>query len=738
MQRRILRQIARYALAAVVIACAVGVTVLVPPFRETPTIFFFFGVLVTAWYGGRGPAMLAVVLSIAAINYFFIEPLYTFNFGVADLARAVGFVLVSAMVIWFAEMRRRTESTLREQAARLKEQAQVLNLSHVLISTIDGRITSWNEGAIRIYGWRKEEAEGRNSHELLKTEFPRALKQIQTELAKTGRWEGELARTRKNGTHVFVHTQWVLHRDHQSNELCILEINNDVTRQKQLEESFRIAEQRFSRFMRHLPGLAWIKDLDGRYVYVNAAAEKAFGKSRSELYGRTDDEIFPPETAIAFRENDRKAIAGESGIQTIEFLRHPDGDIRHSLVNKFPIVGADGAISLVGGMAIDITERIRAEEALRDAGRRKDEFLAILAHELRNPLAPIRTGIQVLRMPLIPDAEREQVHEMLERQMQHLVRLIDDLLDIARIREGKIHLRKERVSLDVVVQDAIDACRPHLQAGKQEFHWTLPDEQIWLHADGTRISQILLNLLNNAVKFTDPGGRITLNAKLEGDKLLAIRVKDNGIGIPREMLPRIFERFAQVDADDRRSRGGLGIGLNLARMLVEMHGGTIEAHSDGPGQGSEFLVRLPVAEVISKPAPAPGPMPLSATANGHAKRRILVVDDKKDIADSLGMMLSLLGHTVKTANDGPSAFDAACEFEPDVALLDIGMPGMSGLDLARKIREQPRLRQIVLVALTGWGDEADRQRSHEAGFDHHLVKPIRVAVLEELLASIKR
>jgi PAS domain S-box-containing protein len=354
-------------------------------------------------------------------------------------------------------------------------------------------------------------------------------------------------------------------------------------------EALRDSERRFAGFMQNLPGLAWIKDPDGRYVYANAAAERAFRTPRADLYGRTDDEVFPPETASQFRANDRKALMSPAGVQVVETLAHPDGAVRHALVAKFPIPGPDGAPAYVGGMAVDITDRVRAEEALKEADRRKDEFLATLAHELRNPLAPIRNALEILRMT----GGGERVRETMERQVAQLTRLVDDLLDVSRITRGKVKLRAARLDLRPVVEGAVETSRPLVEAAGHRLSVSLPAEPLAVEADPVRLAQIVTNLLNNAAKYTEEGGRIWLTVERAGPEAV-IRVRDTGIGIPAEMLHRVFEMFTQVERPGGHAPGGLGIGLALVKRLAELHGGRVEVHSDGPGQGSEFTVRLPL------------------------------------------------------------------------------------------------------------------------------------------------
>ncbi|WP_170319375.1 GAF domain-containing protein [Polyangium spumosum] len=378
-------------------------------------------------------------------------------------------------------------------------------------------------------------------------------------------------------------------------------------------------------------------------------------------------------------------------------------------------------------------ENARLYDELREQDRRKDEFLATLAHELRNPLAPIRTGLSLLQMAR-DEGQGRRVREMMERQVGHMVRMVDDLLDVSRITRGKVELRKERVELAVVLESALETSRPLIEAAGHVFLVSLPDEPLWLSADPTRLSQILANLLNNAAKYTPAGGRIRLAAAREGAQMV-VRVEDTGVGIPADMLPKVFDMFTQVGRSIERAQGGLGIGLTLVRRLVELHGGTVEATSEGPSRGSMFTVRLPLGAAEETPA-ANGPsggLPTSGAAKGL---KVLVVDDNVDGAESLAELLKLSGHETEVAHTGPAALVAARTFEPDVVFLDIGLPGMTGYEVARRLRAEEALGQVVLVALTGWGTEEDRRQAREAGFDHHLTKPVDVGEVQRIVEGV--
>jgi PAS domain S-box-containing protein len=396
---------------------------------------------------------------------------------------------------------------------------------------------------------------------------------------------------------------------------------------------------------------------------------------------------------------------------------------------------AAGRVTGLRGTVQDITERKQAADALRQADRQKDDFLATLAHELRNPLAPVRNAIKVLQLKGPPVPELGWARDVIDRQMQQMTRLIDDLMDVSRIARNRLELRKERVELAEILQGAVETSRPFIDGSGHELCVTLPPERVYVDADPTRLAQVFANLLNNAAKYSEPHGQIFLNAERQGSDAV-VSVRDRGIGIPKEMLGHVFDPFAQVDRSLERTRGGLGIGLTLVKRLVEMHGGSVTADSEGPGKGSEFIVRLPIP--IAQPAFGPTATPDEPLRKAPARRRILIVDDNNDAATSLSMMLNILGYETRTAFDGVAGLEAACAFRPDVALMDIGMPRMNGYEVARRIREQPWSNGIVLIAVTGWGQSEDKQRATEAGFDHHLVKPVDPSLLTKLLASLAR
>jgi signal transduction histidine kinase/CheY-like chemotaxis protein len=396
-------------------------------------------------------------------------------------------------------------------------------------------------------------------------------------------------------------------------------------------------------------------------------------------------------------------------------------------------------------LAEDLARRVavaldnaRLYKEVQDAARRKDEFLAMLAHELRNPLAPVRNALHIVRMR---GNERRQgvrqAWEIVERQVEHMVRLVDDLLDVSRITRGKINLQKEPVAVATVVKRAVEGSRPLLEARGHTLEVAMPQDAGRVEGDPIRLAQVLWNLLNNAAKYTPEGGRVWLTvAKGHGD--VTIRVRDTGMGIPPEVLPKVFDLFTQTERTLDRAEGGLGIGLTLVRQLTEMHDGRVEAFSEGPGRGSEFVVRLPLLPETGSVAPGGDDRPGAGLARAPAQRRILVVDDNRDSAESLATLLRLVGNDVRTAHDGAEALAVAAAYQPDLMLLDIGLPVLNGYEVARRLRTEPGYGRPVLVALTGYGSDEDRRRSLVAGFDHHLVKPVDFDTLQQLLASVAR
>jgi PAS domain S-box-containing protein len=512
-----------------------------------------------------------------------------------------------------------------------------------------------------------------------------------------------------------------------------------LLRTRRAEQSLRAQHELLRTTLSSIGDAVAATDAAGKVTFLNPVAQELTGWSESEALGRPLSEVFrivteeggqpiegPVEQVIRSRQKGRLA-------NTLLIGRD---ETRRPIDSTAAPIHDEGRLAGVVLVFRDVTERRRLEAELRqrnaelaEADRRKDEFLAMLAHELRNPLAPIRSALQVLRLKFSDEDEDVlRLRVMMERQVAHLVRLVDDLLDVSRITRGKLELRKERLELAAVVERAVESARPLLDERRHRLEVELT-EPVLVEADPARLEQVLANLLNNAAKYTPPGGVVRLTARREGGEAV-VRVRDTGIGIRPEMLPRLFDLFLQADRVPGRMAEGLGLGLALVRSLVLLHGGQVTASSGGPGQGSEFVVRLPVLA---------GPAPLRAEERAETSAgpgvRVLVVDDNTDGALSLALMLRCMGHEVRAVNDGPAALETVREWRPEVVFLDIGLPGMDGYEVARRMRREGGLAKALLVALTGYGQAEDRKRSREAELDQHLVKPASFEELQRLLAG---
>ena len=495
-------------------------------------------------------------------------------------------------------------------------------------------------------------------------------------------------------------------------------------------------KDQFTTLVEHIPDIVARLDRDLRFLYISPAVHAVTGTAPEAYIGYPRKNHGIPEEFVCRRDALSRKVFETGQEYSLEFpIDTPDGR-RLFEMRLIPEFAADGSVESLMTLTRDVTERKQAEEVLRDANRRKDEFLATLAHELRGPLAPLSNMLQVLKRT---NGDPEALHEardVMERQLGQMTRLLDDLLDVSRISTGKLELKRQRVELATVVDTAVETCRPVAERFGHGIAVDLPSETIHLDADPVRLAQVLSNLLHNACKFTEPGGSsssIRLSAAREGDKAIVIRVTDTGIGIPPDKLEGIFEMFTQVNTALDRAHGGLGIGLTLVKRLIEMHGGSVTAQSAGPGRGSEFVVRLPLGAASDDTAATAPPRddPAQTTL-----RRILVVDDSRDAAASLARLLRLDGHEVHTAHDGLEAVEAAQRVNPDLVLLDIGLPKLNGYDACRQIRSKLNGRKMVVVALTGWGQEGDRQKSRDAGFDAHLVKPVDYERLTQLVKDL--
>ncbi len=633
-----------------------------------------------------------------------------------------------------------TDVTARRQAAHARARlAAIVDSSDDAIvgKSLGGTITTWNGGAERLFGYTAEEAVGQPVTMLI----PRARRDEEERiLERVRRGEAvasyETVRLRKDGSLRDVSLSVSPIIDENGRIVGASKIARDITARKRAEEDVRRGREALNELVDLAPFGIYIVDSSLKIVQMNARSQSGtfynvrpvIGRNLVDVMRTLWPEPVAAEIVAAFR---RTLETGES-YRSRDFSS-PRADIDNVESYEWElhrITLPDGEVGVVS-YYFDSTRLRKAEQGLREADRRKDEFLATLAHELRNPLAPIRNGLQILRVAEGDAKAAAKVHVMLERQVDHLVRLVDDLMEVARVTRGRIDLRKEAVDLSAVVRSAVDTSRPLIEAAHHALTLDLPAEPVVVVADPVRLAQVVANLLNNAAKYTDDGGRISLAARREGEDAVIV-VGDSGIGIPPEVLPRVFDLFAQGDRTYERAQGGLGIGLTLVRTLVELHGGSVTAKSDGLGRGSQFVVRLPLgARAAERRAPNQ-----SDGGGVFAAHRILVVDDSSDATESLATLLAGLGAEVRTANDGPTALAELDVYRPSLVLLDIGMPGMDGLEVARRARQLPSSREFTLVALSGWGQEEDRRRSREAGIDYHLVKPLDLGELAQLLTAL--
>jgi len=635
--------------------------------------------------------------------------------------------------------RKQAEAALERIRDQLAEGQRIAHLGswEYIAAT---QTTIWSDEQKRIFGLNPAEPSPDYAallrHHIHPDDAPELDRRFQAVLANRIPFENENRIVLPDGTIRWIYNKAQPYFDETGHLLRYVGVALDITARKQAEESVRASEERYRRLHESLRDGFVEVDMTGRIIDSNKQYRRMLGYTAAELSELTYKDL-TPERWHSFEEaivRERIIPHGYSEVYEKEYRRR-DGTVFPVELRTVLLRDAAGNPSGMWAIVRDITERKRAEEALQEADRRKDEFLATLAHELRNPLAPIRNGLTLLRQAGGDGASAESVRAMMERQVDHLVQLVDDLLEVSRITRDKIELRKARIVLSDVLGQALETSQPLIQAGAHRVTVTLPEEPLRLEADPSRLVQIFSNLLNNAAKYTDAGGQISITVERQGSEV-AVSVRDTGIGIPAEMLPKVFDLFAQVDRTLGRAQGGLGIGLALVRRLVEMHGGRVDVHSDGAGQGSEFLVRLPLAaETTVEIESSTGSRSASA---GILAGRLLVVDDSRDAADTLVLLLQSSGAKVEVAYDGPTALKAIAEFQPFAVLLDLGMPGMDGYEVAHRIRELPGGPEITLIALTGWGQDEDRRRTREAGFDHHLVKPVNFRHLQTLLRSLGR
>ncbi|XYJ12419.1 PAS domain S-box protein [Telluria sp. B2] len=629
--------------------------------------------------------------------------------------------------------RRHVESRLLETQAQLRAALSIETVG-VLFLKLNGTLVDANPAFERMSGYRRDELLALPDwHSLTPPEFLEITARAAHELEEVGHTAPfEKQMLRKDGSRFWGLCAPARVVDSGIESLCV-EFILDISAAKGAEAGLRESEARFRALADASPALIWQVDAEGRAVYFNQRYLEVVGLPPERLLGQGWHAVLHPDDRPAYLDTVTDALRRQARYQRRVRIRIKDNGWPPFDAHGAPWFGADARFRGHVGICIDISATVQTEAALRDADRRKDEFLATLAHELRNPLAPISNAVHLLRHPEGRRAS-DRIVEMIDRQVRQMVRLVNDLMDVSRITRGKIGLSKAPVALADILASAIETSQPAIDGAQHTFAVSLPAETLMLQADKVRLTQVFANVLNNAAKYTDRGGRIWLEAGREGD-MAVIRVRDTGIGIDAAALPHVFEMFTQAHAPSDRHQGGLGIGLTMVRQLVELHGGTVEAHSAGPGQGSEFVVRLPLrADGAGAAAPSDG----AAGAAALLGCQVLVVDDNRDAADSLHLLLELKGATVEVRYDGPAALaalDDMASAPPHAVVLDIGMPEMDGYEVARRIRADPRFAGMKIIALTGWGQQVDRVRSRTSGIDHHLTKPVDWKTLESLLAG---
>jgi len=607
----------------------------------------------------------------------------------------------------------------------------------IIGKSLEGIIQSWNGAAEHLFGYTAEQTVGQHISLVIPPERLAEEDDIIASLRQGKRIEHfETERVRSDGQRITVSLTISPIKDESGNVVGASKIARDITTQKRAESD----RQMFVTLVENSTDFIGICDLEGVPFFINRAGLEMVGLSDIEEARQTpvQEFFFPEDQAKIVNEFFPEVLNNGHGEIDIRFRHFRTGQPRWMAYKVLALTDAANQPIAFATVSQDVTERRRLTDDLRrlaadlsDADRRKNEFLATLAHELRNPLAPMSNMLEVVKRADGDGAVLKRAHETLERQLAQMIRLVDDLLDLNRITHDRLDLRRSEVELSSVIHQAVEVARPLVDAAGHHLIVDLPDEPIFLNADRARLAQLFGNLLNNSCKYTRAAGTISVSAKRVGDDV-EVTVKDNGAGIPQDKLDSIFDMFMQVDRTSERSQGGLGIGLTLVKRLTEMHGGSIEAHSAGEGQGSEFIVRLPVLtseEVAAQTGP-------DVASQSQPQRRVLVVDDNLDSADSLAMLMRLTGNKTYMAHDGVEAVEAVEKYRPEVVLLDIGLPGMDGHEVCRRVREQPWGKDIVVIALTGWGQEDDRRRSEEAGFDGHLVKPVDYDKLLELLESL--
>lgn len=600
-----------------------------------------------------------------------------------------------------------------------------------------GRVASWNAGAERMKGYKADEIIGKHFSIFYPPEVvQRGWPDYELNVAsRAGSFIDEGWRLRQDGSRFWANVTINALKSKTGNLRGFLKITRDLTDRKQAEEALRQSEERFRLLVEGVQDYAiFMLDTTGHVASWNIGAERLKGYSRPEILGKHFSIFYPPDALAAEKPAWELKKALEFGRVEDEGWRiRKDGTRFWANVVITAIYDEEGVLQGFAKVTRDMTER-RKIELLQETDRQKNEFLALLAHELRNPLAPIRNALHILGLSGADPVRTERARVMAERQVHHMARLLDDLVDLARINQGRFDVRKAVLDVNSVVEHAVAAAHPECEEREQYLSVSYPEHPVWVYGDRTRLEQAVGNLLNNASKYTNRGGRIWVGMAVT-DREVKIRVQDSGIGIEPMMIPLIFNLFVQGERRLDRSIGGLGIGLTLVRQLVELHDGHVDAFSAGIGKGSEFLIRLPLVSKEHLATPQP-PSSAAARPAGSTNVRVLIVDDNVDSADCLAMVVQLQGYACQAAYDGPTALTLAADFKPHIVLLDLGLPGMDGYEVAREFWKRPETKDARLIAMTGWGQQEDRRKSKEAGFTMHLVKPADPVTLGAVLAEV--
>jgi PAS domain S-box-containing protein len=743
----------RYFLSVVVVAFAAGARWwLVDAAGPLPPFLTFYpAVILVAILAGGGPGVAALILSALYTDYAFIPPLGSLAVGGVADSIALGTFVCSCLILCALAQRLRQAQSAEAATRRQWELVNVAMASigeGVIVTDVVGRVAFINRAAETLLGCTTADVDGLPLTAVFKTKgspSPGPITTLSDSVLRRGvsiEAAGDTVLSRQDGRELPVELNAAPILENGGVRGMVLAFRDCSERKRSEDEvrrlfdAVRAEKEWLSAVLGSINEEVYFTDTQSRYVYANPAALREFGHISAE---DVDLEKMASSLVVLRPDGSRKpteedpplrALAGEVVRDEEQIVRIPrTGELRNRQVSSAPV--RDGVGNIIGSVSVvrDITERKRVEASLREADYRKNVFLATLSHELRNPLAPIRTAARLLESANVAPADLQRCQSIISRQVALMASLLNDLLDVSRFTRGELKLRKAYVPLQHILDAAVETAQPLLNAKHHQMRIELPSSALMLEVDPVRLTQVVSNLLTNAAKYTNAGGEITLECHLETDALV-IAIHDTGIGLSPERFNDVFEMFVQLEPANERAEGGLGIGLALVKGLVELHGGRIDVHSAGRGQGSTFTVRLPQSVVVeSRQAIA---APTHSGPPGSKSRRVLIADDNPDGAETIAMLLRMSGHEVHVAHNGTEALELATREKPDVALLDIGMPGLSGYELATRIRGEAWGAHMTLIAVTGWGQEEDKRKSRAAGFDHHFTKPMDPVLLESI------